>query len=102
MCKIDHTQEGALPIQLCRACRPELIPTAEQIAKREAADRAARERQNEIDKRKRELAKAQTKLDSLTRKGARWPDEGSVSFKVAQSMEKKIGRLSKELQSMAA
>lgn len=84
-------EPGGVPPAICRRCHPELNMTREHRAELDASDRAQREAERGEQARVRDLAKAQRRLASITRKGE--PEEGSVDAKVAASMRRKIARL---------
>ena len=83
-----------LPEFLCRVCHPELNTTPEQRAALDAEDRAARETQQAIENRDRELRRAEMKLLGLTKNEE--PSAESVSGKIAASLRRKIERLRAE------
>ena len=95
-CKHDHSDPEGLPEFLCRRCHPELSPTPEKLRQAIAREKAERDKANAEATRKRELAKAEAKLASITKHGKHEPEEGSVNAKIAASMRKKIARLKKE------
>jgi hypothetical protein len=92
MCKV--CEPGGIPPILCRRCHPELNATPEEMRQAQATEKAHREADNAAQKMMREIAKAQTRIDAILRKGE--PPEGSVNATILKSMRKKLARLRKE------
>jgi hypothetical protein len=89
-CKIDHTEEGALPLFLCRACNPHLNRTRTQLQELEAAEIAARHTADAARAQAREVLRLHSEIDRLRSRGAE-PD--SVAGKILTSLERKLATL---------
>jgi hypothetical protein len=90
-CKIDHADPECIPEFLCRACHPEMVTTAADIAKAEAHDHEQRRQEQDAERATRALRKAKARLRQLTNKGE--PEDGTVNATIAASMRRKIEQL---------
>ena len=93
LCKIEHTNPLAIPGFLCRACHPELIPTAEEIAKWNEDARVRRDQEITRDRLARDIYRAKVDIAALTKLGepVKEPAKGILA-----SIRKKVDRLELE------
>lgn len=95
-CKLDHSAEG-FPAFLCRACHPELVPTAEKRQEWADRTRAAQDKMNL----QQELLRTRQKVESMSREGEPDPCFVPIKARVYGSLVKKVQRLEKELERVA-
>lgn len=90
-CKIPHDTDGYLPAWLCRQCHPELTATPEERKAAQAADRKLLAQHQRHHKRQLEIASLERQIFALGN-----PREGSVSYRIKMSHQKKLAKLRRQ------
>jgi 2-hydroxychromene-2-carboxylate isomerase len=92
-CKIDHDEVGALPVQFCRACHPELNKTRDQVVAAMQSEQEARNR----DAKRQALLRTQQALERCERAVAKGNNAGIEGRKL-KSLKAKADTLARELE----
>jgi hypothetical protein len=92
-----HDDPDGLPEFLCRRCHPELNMTPERRRELDAADEEKAKRERAEARRRREIAKMESRLASISKRGE--PDADSVQGKIARALRNKLARLQESIPS---